>query len=184
MEIQFDEASQAKLKGHLGPDKKLLLTFEDGVGQYSQHAMIHMMVQFTINVVAQAAPTEGYNTTIESNLGPILIKDYSTEDLDPHMTVRFNPTLNTMSLNGDGGVIDSALGFIQDLLVLPDYQHQGIGRELLSEFDDYFKQVDRIVVVTDNAALSAFYTAAGFIPGDQSQATTFVRPRRLLEPKY
>ena len=74
--------------------------------------------------------------------------------------------------------------FIQDLLVLPDYQHQGIGRELLSEFDDYFKQVDRIVVVTDNAALSAFYTAAGFIPGDQSQATTFVRPRRLLEPKY
>jgi uncharacterized protein YqkB len=112
MEIQFDEASQAKLKGHLGPDKKLLLTFEDGVGQYSQHAMIHMMVQFTINVVAQAAPTEGYNTTIESNLGPILIKDYSTEDLDPHMTVRFNPTLNTMSLNGDGGVIDSALGFI------------------------------------------------------------------------
>ncbi|WP_225046721.1 GNAT family N-acetyltransferase [Lacticaseibacillus kribbianus] len=74
--------------------------------------------------------------------------------------------------------------FIQDLLVLPEYQHQGIGRELLGQFDDYFKQVARIVVVTNSPALQAFYESAGFLPGEAAHATTYVRPRRLLEPKY
>lgn len=50
--------------------------------------------------------------------------------------------------------------FIQDLLVLPEYQHQGIGRELLGEFDDYFKQVSRIVALCNDPALHDFYTAA------------------------
>ncbi|WP_125704762.1 GNAT family N-acetyltransferase [Lacticaseibacillus daqingensis] len=76
------------------------------------------------------------------------------------------------------------VAFIQDLVVLPDYQHQGIGRELLAQFDDYFKQVARIVVVCDNAALRDFYAKAGFLAGQETQTTTFVRPRRLLEPRY
>ncbi|WP_179396261.1 GNAT family N-acetyltransferase [Lacticaseibacillus absianus] len=74
--------------------------------------------------------------------------------------------------------------FIQDLIVLPDYQHQGIGHELLAQFDDYFKQVARIVVVCDSPELRAFYARAGYLPGDETAATTFIRPRRLLEPKY
>lgn len=112
MELTFDQAAIAKIQPHLGPDKKLLLTFEDGVGQYSQHAMIHMMIQFTLNVVAKDAPIEGYNQTVDSNLGPLLIKDYSAEDLDEHLSVHLNETLNTMQLSGDGGVIDSDMGFI------------------------------------------------------------------------
>ncbi|KRK70983.1 GNAT family N-acetyltransferase [Lacticaseibacillus nasuensis] len=74
--------------------------------------------------------------------------------------------------------------FIQDLLVLPEYQHQGIGRELLGEFDDYFKQVSRIVALCNDPALHDFYTAAGFEPDTQADFTAYVRPRRLLEPKY
>ncbi len=49
---------------------------------------------------------------VDSNLGPILIKDYSAEDLDEHLTVHLNKTLNTMQLSGDGGVIDSDMGFL------------------------------------------------------------------------
>ncbi|MFD1392551.1 iron-sulfur cluster biosynthesis family protein [Lacticaseibacillus jixianensis] len=112
MELTFDDAAKAKIQPHLGPDKKLLLTFEDGVGQYSQHAMIHMMIQFTLNVVAKDAKADGYNVTVDSNLGPLLIKDYSAEDLDEHLTVHLNETLNTMQLSGDGGVIDSDMGFL------------------------------------------------------------------------
>ncbi|WP_225046720.1 iron-sulfur cluster biosynthesis family protein [Lacticaseibacillus kribbianus] len=112
MHIHFDAASEAKLAPHLAPDKQLLLTFEDGVGPYSQHAMIHMQVQFTLNVVAATADLTGYDQTVDSNLGELRIKGYSTEDLDEHMAVHLNPTTNTMSLTGDGGEIDANLGFI------------------------------------------------------------------------
>ncbi len=74
--------------------------------------------------------------------------------------------------------------FIQDLVVLPDYQHQGIGHALLDQFDEYFKQVSRIVVVTDDPDMQAFFTAADYIPENDTAITTLIRPRRLLEPKY
>ena len=34
MQIHFDEGATEKIQPHLGDDKKLLLTFEDGVGPY------------------------------------------------------------------------------------------------------------------------------------------------------
>ncbi|MCI1986978.1 MAG: GNAT family N-acetyltransferase [Lactobacillus sp.] len=74
--------------------------------------------------------------------------------------------------------------FIQDLIVLPDYQHQGIGHELLAQFDDYFKQVARIVVACDNPQMQAFFADADFLPEADTPTSTFIRPRRLLEPRY
>ncbi len=74
--------------------------------------------------------------------------------------------------------------FIQDLIVLPEYQHQGIGEQLLQQFDDYFKQVARIVVVCGDEPLTGFYQRAGFDQAENAQATTFIRPRKLLEPRY
>ncbi len=112
MEIKFDEAAIAKIQPHLGAGKKLLLTFEDGVGPYSQHAMIHMQVQFTLNVVPETDSATDYDQQISSNLGTIWIKGYSTEDLDAHMSVRFNARMNEMTLAGDIGVIDANIGFI------------------------------------------------------------------------
>ncbi|ANK60724.1 iron-sulfur cluster biosynthesis family protein [Loigolactobacillus backii] len=112
MQIKFDEASLTKLQPHLGTGKKLLLTFEDGVGPYSQHAMIHMQVQFTLNVISEGMATEGYDQTISSNLGDILVKGYSMDSLDENMAVHLNQTLDTMLLSGDIGSIDDNMGFI------------------------------------------------------------------------
>lgn len=74
--------------------------------------------------------------------------------------------------------------FIQDLIVLPEYQHQGIGRELLTEFDDYFKQVARIVVVSDDPSMQTFFEQAAYVPEADTAINTYIRPRRLLEPRY
>lgn len=112
MEIKFDDAAVAKIKPHLADGKKLLLTFEDGVGPYSQHAMIHMMVQFTLNVVPVSDPATDYDAKLDSNLGTILYKGYSAEDLDAHMAVHLNERMNQLTLSGDIGVIDSNMGFI------------------------------------------------------------------------
>ncbi|WP_165003446.1 MULTISPECIES: iron-sulfur cluster biosynthesis family protein [unclassified Enterococcus] len=112
MHIQFDEASAAKIRQHLVSGNKLLLTFEDGVGPYSQHAMIHMQVQFSINIIGPEMTTQGYDQKITSNIGDILVKGYSLEDLDEHMNIRLNTSHNTLSLSGDSGLIDNNLGFI------------------------------------------------------------------------
>ncbi|KRO15487.1 GNAT family N-acetyltransferase [Lacticaseibacillus saniviri] len=76
------------------------------------------------------------------------------------------------------------IAMIQDLLVMPDYQHQGIGHELLKTFTDYFKQVSRIVIVCNRPELASLYEKAGFVPESDTALTTFVHPRRLLEPRY
>lgn len=112
MQINFDTDTVTRLTPHLDDAKKLLLTFEDGVGPYSQHAMIHMQVQFSLNIVAADADLKDYDEWLPSNLGPVGIKGYSAEDLDAHMTVRFNAGNNALVLSGDGGIIDSDLGFI------------------------------------------------------------------------
>ncbi len=112
MKIQFDTAAASKVREHLDDSKRLLFTFEDGVGDYSQHAMIHMQVQFTINVVGKDMPITGYNMVVHSNIGDLLIKDYSAEDLEENMTIKLNTHLGTLQLSGDGGAIDDNVGFI------------------------------------------------------------------------
>lgn len=83
------------------------------------------------------------------------------------------------------GVSDMhTLAFIQDLIVLPEYRGKGIGRELLEQFDDYFKSVNRIVIVCSNPELGEFYKQAGFIRSKEANDVTYVRPRQLLEPRF
>ncbi|MGO2891473.1 iron-sulfur cluster biosynthesis family protein [Enterococcus devriesei] len=112
MNITLDEAAKEKVLSHLDKDKLLLLTFEDGVGVYSQHAMIHMQTQFSINIISQEMEKADYDETIPSNVGDFWIKGYSKEDLQEEMTIKFNPRLSTFSLSGEGGLIDDNLGFI------------------------------------------------------------------------
>lgn len=112
MEIVFDDAAIAKIKPHLNDANKLVLTFEDGVGPYSQHAMIHMQVQFTLGIVPKNAAAPDYDAVLASNLGPIAYKSYSAENLDAHMSVHLNTRMNQLTLSGDIGVIDSNMGLI------------------------------------------------------------------------
>lgn len=112
LNLTFTPEVMAKLQPKLTDDKRLLLTFEDGVGIYSQHAAYHMQTQFTINIVAKDAPIDGYNVLIASNLGPVAIKDYSVEDLQHTMTIKLNQHQNTLQLTGEGGMIDDNLGLI------------------------------------------------------------------------
>jgi uncharacterized protein YqkB len=112
MQITFKEEAAARIQPLLQDGKKLLLTFEDGVGPYSQHAMMHMMVQFSLNIVAADADVHDYDVWLDSNLGPVGVKGYSQEDLDEHLVVKFNDRENAYVLSGDIGQIDSNMGFI------------------------------------------------------------------------
>ncbi|GCF93229.1 hypothetical protein NRIC_11200 [Enterococcus florum] len=112
MYIQLDDRAKHQIEQHLDSHKIVLLTFEDGVGEYSQHAMIHMQTQFSINIIEEAMPKEGYDEKIKTNTVDFWIKGYSKEDLQEEMTLRWNERLSTYVLAGEGGIIDDNVSFI------------------------------------------------------------------------
>lgn len=60
---------------------------------------------------------------------------------------------------GDG----ASILFIQDILVTPEYQHQGIGTKLLQQTLEKYKNVYQIQLTTDNSMKTiSFYESNGF----------------------
>ncbi|HFI0025248.1 TPA: GNAT family N-acetyltransferase [Streptococcus suis] len=64
---------------------------------------------------------------------------------------------------GDG----HSIVFIQDILVLPTYQRQGIGRQLLEQAITHFPGIYQLHLLTDNTEKTrSFYEAIGFTAVD------------------
>lgn len=62
---------------------------------------------------------------------------------------------------GDGHTVV----LVQDILIYPEYQRQGIGSSLLGEILSRFHHVRQIQLVTDNTEKTvAFYKSMGFSP--------------------
>jgi len=73
---------------------------------------------------------------------------------------------------GDG----ASIIFVQDLLVHPDYQRQGIGGTLLEFIIDKYDDVHQKVLLTDNAEKTkTFYTHMGLTPIEETNGICFVK---------
>lgn len=73
---------------------------------------------------------------------------------------------------GDG----VSIVFVQDLLVLPAYQRQGIGTKLLQAILERYVDVYQIELLTDNTAkTNAFYESLGLIRADSIGCRTYLR---------
>ncbi|HEL1812383.1 TPA: GNAT family N-acetyltransferase [Streptococcus suis] len=64
--------------------------------------------------------------------------------------------------------------FIQDILVLPAYQRQGIGRNLLEQAIAYFSGIYQLHLLTDNTEKTrSFYEAIGFTAVDSLDCVAY-----------
>ncbi|MBR1757114.1 MAG: GNAT family N-acetyltransferase [Lachnospiraceae bacterium] len=73
---------------------------------------------------------------------------------------------------GDGQTIV----FIQDIIVLPEYQRQGIGTKLLKTVMDKYKDVYQMELLTDNTEKTkAFYRSLGFRDANEIGCMAFMR---------
>ena len=79
-----------------------------------------------------------------------------------HVLAAFNEEgilVGVLRAVGDG----ASILFIQDILVTPEYQHQGIGTELLQQTLEKYKNVNQIQLTTDNSMKTiSFYESNGF----------------------
>jgi len=72
-----------------------------------------------------------------------------------------NRLIGVLRAVGDGQTIV----FVQDLLILPEYQRRGVGTALLRELLARYPQVRQIELTADDSpSLLAFYRKAGFVP--------------------
>lgn len=73
---------------------------------------------------------------------------------------------------GDGETVV----FIQDILVLPEYQRQGIGKALISEILSRYSHVRQIELATDDTEKTkSFYKAVGFSEMSELGCVGFMR---------
>ena len=72
---------------------------------------------------------------------------------------------------GDG----YSIVYIQDIIVLPEYQRQGIGTQLLRQTLEHFKEVYQMILTTDSELKTiAFYEANGFTALSKVGCTSFM----------
>ena len=95
-----------------------------------------------------------------------------TKDPD-RLAAAFAASLLTLAAYEDGKLVGivravgdgTTIVFIQDLLVLPDFQRRGIGKELLKAVLDRFADVYQIQLTADDRGdLLRFYRSMGFQP--------------------
>lgn len=73
---------------------------------------------------------------------------------------------------GDG----ASIIYIQDLLVLPSYQRQGIGRKLVKKVMDKYKDAYQLVLLTEAVEKNiAFYQSLGLKRVDAYGCCAFIR---------
>ncbi|MGE7366352.1 GNAT family N-acetyltransferase [Desemzia incerta] len=69
--------------------------------------------------------------------------------------------------------------FVQDLLVKPDFQRQGVGGELLDRVLNKHPEVNQNLLLTDRTENTiSFYKRQGFKMAEDLEAAAFVKDRR------
>lgn len=72
---------------------------------------------------------------------------------------------------GDG----YSIVYIQDIIVLPEYQRQGIGTQLIRQTLEHFKEVYQMILTTDSELKTiAFYESNGFTALSKYGCTSFM----------
>lgn len=70
--------------------------------------------------------------------------------------------------------------FLQDILVAPQFQRKGIGRQLIAQVLNRYRHVRQLHLLTDDLPQTVgFYKAVGFTPVEQIHAQAFTRVRYL-----
>lgn len=109
-ELKMTDQAIAKLQ-KLMPGKTILLDMDDGVGPFSAVGVCSLNTHFNIVLAAPSKVTTDFNVELSSPVGPVLVKDYSTEYFgsQPKLDLGMG---DIFTLSDESGLLDGALGTI------------------------------------------------------------------------
>ena len=101
---------------------------------------------------------------------PQMLKEAYLHSLRIYAAYVDNKPVGIVRVVGDG----SSVVFVQDLLVSPEYQRQGIGTALLKAIMEEYRGVYQLHLLTDNTEKTvAFYKSLGFVMDTDSNCRAF-----------
>ena len=90
---------------------------------------------------------------------PQMLEQALSHSLAIYLALDGDTVVGLIRLVGDG----FSSVFVQDLIVLPNYQHQGIGSALMKESLEDFKEVYQVQLATEQTEKNmGFYRSMGF----------------------
>ena len=105
---------------------------------------------------------------------PDMIKNAYTNSLKIFGAYENEKLLGIIRVVGDG----YSIVFIQDIIVLPEYQRQGIGTALLKRVLDTYEHVYQKTLLTDNTERTIqFYKSLGFQMDTEIECRAFTKMR-------
>lgn len=105
---------------------------------------------------------------------PDMIKNAYTNSLKIFGAYENEKLLGIIRVVGDG----YSIVFIQDIIVLPEYQRQGIGTALLKHVLDIYAHVYQKTLLTDNTEKTIrFYKSLGFQMDTEIECRAFTKMR-------
>lgn len=103
---------------------------------------------------------------------PVMLRDAYKNSLKILGAYENEKLLGIIRTVGDG----CSIVYIQDILVLPEYQRQGIGKALLNEILEIYKNVYQKVLLTDNTERTiSFYKSLGFTMDTDMECRAFMK---------
>ncbi|WP_155286847.1 iron-sulfur cluster biosynthesis family protein [Lacticaseibacillus zhaodongensis] len=111
-EVKLTAEAASKLRNLSAGGKKLVLDLDDGVGPFSSLGSCALNTHF--NVVAAPADKVGadFNQELDSEVGPIYIKDYSTDYFGNQPKISLGMG-NAFSISDETGLLDSTVGTVE-----------------------------------------------------------------------
>ena len=103
---------------------------------------------------------------------PQMLKEAYLHSLRIYAAYVDNKPVGIVRVVGDG----SSVVFVQDLLVSPEYQRQGIGTALLKAIMEEYRGVYQLHLLTDNTEKTvAFYKSLGFVMDTDINCRAFTK---------
>ncbi|MGQ2283222.1 iron-sulfur cluster biosynthesis family protein [Apilactobacillus kunkeei] len=104
MKLTITDAAKEKIQNKIQGDAKFFLSLDDGVGNYSDAGSCAIDTSFDLIAVDPDLEDKDFNSSMDSDLGPIYYKDYSGSFLEQNL--KFDVMYNALILSGDSGMID------------------------------------------------------------------------------
>ena len=148
--------------------------YENTVNDYDRKRLNQMICYVENPVVTLEAVLPLYEAVGWTNYtqNPTMLKEAYKNSL--HILAALNEEeklLGVLRAVGDG----ASILFIQDILVTPEYQHQGIGTKLLQQTLEKYKTVYQIQLATDDSTKTvSFYESNGFTSLTSLNCVSFI----------
>lgn len=105
--LTITDDALSRIKGHLRPNQKIVLDFDDGVGPFSAIGNCNLDANYRLIFVNWDVDLSDFDEKISSNIGDIYIKSelYANVQFEPEMELRFDRHNYTLPLVSPKGVL-------------------------------------------------------------------------------